>query len=303
MVHNGIEYGDMQLICEAYDILKRAGLTNDELSSVFAEWNNHELQSFLVEITSIIFSKKDQDVINWSDDSSLPADESSYLVDKIVDRTGNKGTGRMTVMEAATRSVAAPTIASALDARYMSAIKTDRMKAEKILSGPNEFPAIDRTQLIDDVRAALYASKICSYAQGMNILRQASIENDWNLNLGECARIWKGGCIIRAKFLDRIKSAYDRDGELPNLMLDSEFASEIMQRQPSWRRIVALGAAAGIACPSMSASLCYFDTFRRGRLSANLVQAQRDFFGSHTFERTDKPAGEMYHCKWTDKHA
>ena len=173
----------------------------------------------------------------------------------------------MTVMEAATRSVAAPTIASALDARYMSAIKEDRIKAEKILSGPNEFPAIDRTQLIDDVRAALYASKICSYAQGMNILRQASIENDWNLNLGECARIWKGGCIIRAKFLDRIKSAYDRDGELPNLMLDPEFASEIMQRQPSWRRIVALGAAAGIALPSMSASLCYFDTFRRGAVS------------------------------------
>ncbi|VAI68796.1 unnamed protein product [Triticum turgidum subsp. durum] len=235
MVHNGIEYGDMQLIAEAYDVLKSVGkLTNGELQQVFAEWNKGELLSFLVEITADIFSIKDDQ-------------GEGYLVDKVLDKTGMKGT-------------------------------------------------VDKAQLIEDVRKALYASKICSYAQGMNIIKAKSTEKGWGLNLGELARIWKGGCIIRASFLDRIKKAYDRNGELANLLIDPEFAQEIMDRQAAWRRVVCLAINNGVSTPGMSASLAYFDSYRRDRLPANLVQAQRDYFGAHTYERVDMPGS--FHTEW-----
>ncbi|KAI9905801.1 hypothetical protein PsorP6_014335 [Peronosclerospora sorghi] len=289
MVHNGIEYGDMQLIAEAYDILKLAGgLSNDELATVFAEWNQSELESFLIEITAQIFSKKD----DLTDDG--------YVVDKILDKTGMKGTGRWTVQEAAERSIAAPTITASLDARYLSARKDERVFASKILSGPVEIPAVDKQQLIDDVRQALYASKICSYAQGLNLIREAGVQMGWNVNLGECARIWKGGCIIRAKFLDRIKAAYTKDASLISLLVDPDFAAELQARQYSWRRVVSLAVASGIPSPSFAASLNYYDTFRRARLPANLTQAQRDFFGGHTYERTDREG--LFHCAWSAAH-
>ncbi|POM78347.1 6-phosphogluconate dehydrogenase (decarboxylating) [Phytophthora palmivora] len=289
MVHNGIEYGDMQLIAEAYDILKIAGgLTNEELANVFDEWNKSELESFLIEITAQIFAKKDD------------LEDDGYVVDKILDKTGMKGTGRWTVQEAAERSIAAPTITASLDARYLSARKDERVFASKILSGPSEIPAVDKQQLIDDVRQALYASKICSYAQGLNLIREAGVQMGWNVNLGECARIWKGGCIIRAKFLDRIKAAYSKDASLISLLVDPDFAAELQARQYSWRRVVSLAVASGIPAPSFSGSLNYYDTFRRERLPANLTQAQRDFFGGHTYERTDRPG--LFHCAWSDAH-
>ncbi len=279
MVHNGIEYGDMQLIAEAYDILKTVGgLTNEELHQVFDTWNKGELESFLVEITAQIFAKKDDE------------GQDGHLVDYILDKTGMKGTGRWTVMEAADNSVAAPTMAAALDARFLSGLKEERVAAAPHFKGPDVVTGVDKAQLIDDVRQALYASKICSYAQGMNLIRAASNdpEHNWGLDLGSIARIWKGGCIIRAAFLDRIKQAYDRDANLPNLMIDGEFAKELNERQPAWRRVVGLAVASGIAVPGFSGSLAYFDQYRRARLPANLVQAQRDFFGRHTFKRTDK---------------
>ncbi|CEG37712.1 6-phosphogluconate dehydrogenase [Plasmopara halstedii] len=289
MVHNGIEYGDMQLIAEAYDILKIAGgLTNEELANVFDEWNKSELESFLIEITAQIFAKKD----DLTDDG--------YVLDKILDKTGMKGTGRWTVQEAAERSIAAPTITASLDARYLSARKDERVFASKILSGPSEIPAVDKQQLIDDVRQALYASKICSYAQGLNLIREAGSQLGWNVDLGECARIWKGGCIIRAKFLDRIKAAYTKDASLISLLVDPDFAAELQARQYSWRRVVSLAVASGIPTPSFAGSLSYYDTFRRERLPANLTQAQRDYFGGHTYERTDREG--LFHCAWSAAH-
>lgn len=289
MVHNGIEYGDMQLIAEAYDILQIAGgLSNDELAEVFTKWNSGELESFLIEITASIFTKKDD----------LGGDD--YVIDKILDKTGMKGTGRWTIQEAAERSVPATTMAAALDTRYHSARKDERVAASKVLSGPSEIPQIDRQQLIEDVRQALYASKICSYAQGLNMIRAAAVEHKWDIDLGECARIWKGGCIIRAAFLDRIKDAYVKNENLANLLVDPDFAKELNSRQPSWRRVASLGVACGIPCPSISGSLSYFDTYRRARLPANLTQAQRDFFGGHTYERVDREG--TFHCEWTDAH-
>ena len=303
MVHNGIEYGDMQLIAEAYEILKHAGLGNLDLSKLFDEWNKTELSSFLIEITAKILAKRDEDVIDWSDSSTLPKGE-GFLVDKILDKTGNKGTGKMTVREGALQGVACPTISAALDARFIAFDKDARVAAEPILKkgAPSSWPDVNRQDLIRDVKDALYAAKICSYAQGMNLIRAASESNGWNVNLGECARIWKGGCIIRAKFLDLITKAYERNPKLSSLLVDDFFAGEIIKRQMAWRRVVTLGIATGIAVPALSASLGYFDQYRRARLPANLVQAQRDFFGSHTFERTDKPRGQAYHCIWTDAH-
>lgn len=292
MVHNGIEYGDMQLISEAYDVLKNVGgLSNEELAAIFDEWNRGELESFLIEITADIFKVKDE----YGD---------GELVDKILDKTGMKGTGKWTVQQAAELSVAAPTIAASLDCRYLSGLKEERESASKILKEAGlkedvEFvrSGIDKKRLIDDVRQALYASKICSYAQGMNLLRAKSIEKDWNLNFGELARIWKGGCIIRAVFLDRIKKAYQRNPNLASLVVDPEFAREMVQRQAAWRRVVGLAISAGISTPGMCASLSYFDTYRRARLPANLVQAQRDLFGAHTYERIDRPGS--FHTEWT----
>ncbi|CAI0414790.1 unnamed protein product [Linum tenue] len=285
MVHNGIEYGDMQLISEAYDVLKNVGgLSNEELGEIFGEWNRGELESFLIEITSDIFKVKDD----------LADGE---LVDKILDKTGMKGTGKWTVQQAAELSVAAPTIAASLDCRYLSGLKEERENAAEILKEAGLKSGIDKKRLIDDVRQALYASKICSYAQGMNLLRAKSIEKGWNLNLGEMARIWKGGCIIRAVFLDRIKQAYQRNPNLASLIVDPEFAKEMVQRQAAWRRVVGTAISAGISTPGMCASLAYFDTYRRARLPANLVQAQRDLFGAHTYERVDRPGA--FHTEWT----
>lgn len=276
MVHNGIEYGDMQLIAEAYDVLKTlGGLSNDDLHEVFAEWNAGELESFLIEITTKIFAKKDDQ------------GKDGHLVDYILDKTGMKGTGRWTIQEAAEQSIAAPTMSAALDGRFISGLKDERVAAEKHFTGPSDLPEVDRAQLINDVRQALYASKICSYAQGMNLIRAAGKDNGWDLDLGSIARIWKGGCIIRAAFLGRIKEAYDRDANLPNLMTDAEFAKELNERQASWRRVVTLAVNSGIAVPGFAGSLAYFDQYRRARLPANLVQAQRDCFGRHTFNRTD----------------
>lgn len=292
MVHNGIEYGDMQLISEAYDVLKTVGgLSNEELAGIFHEWNRGELESFLIEITSDIFKVKDES-------------GSGDLVDMILDKTGMKGTGKWTVQQAAELSIAAPTIAASLDSRYLSGLKAERENASRVLQeagidGDNlgSIRTVDKKQLVDDVRQALYASKICSYAQGMNLLRAKSMEKSWNLNLGEMARIWKGGCIIRARFLDRIKQAYDRNVNLANLIVDPEFAKEMVQRQGAWRRVVGLAIESGISTPGMCSSLAYFDTYRRARLPANLVQAQRDLFGAHTYERVDIPGS--FHTEWT----
>ncbi|CAH9068988.1 unnamed protein product [Cuscuta europaea] len=290
MVHNGIEYGDMQLISEAYDVLKHlGGLSNSELANTFAEWNLGELESFLIEITADIFTVRDR------------VTESGELVDKILDKTGMKGTGKWTVQQAAELSIAAPTIAASLDSRYMSGLKEERKNAAEIfkkagLKGNLPKFSIKKKRLIDDVRQALYASKICSYAQGMNLIRAKSAEKGWGLNLGELAKIWKGGCIIRAVFLDRIKKAYQRNPGLTNLLLDPEFAREMVARQGGWRRVVGFAIHSGISVPGMSASLQYFDTYRRARLPANLVQAQRDYFGAHTYERVDREGS--FHTEW-----
>uniref|UniRef100_A0A6U4GAQ4 phosphogluconate dehydrogenase (NADP(+)-dependent, decarboxylating) n=1 Tax=Phaeomonas parva TaxID=124430 RepID=A0A6U4GAQ4_9STRA len=290
MVHNGIEYGDMQLIAEAYDVLRIAGgLSNEELAETFAAWNqSEELDSFLIEITSKIFTKRDD------------LEDEGFLVDKILDKTGMKGTGRWTIQEAAEQSVAASTMAAALDMRYMSGRKDERITAATILQGPSEIPSVARDQIVADVKEALYCAKICSYAQGMALIRAASDKMDWGVDLSECARIWKGGCIIRARFLDKIRAAYAADPRLPNLMIDPAFAQTLNSRQSSWRRIVSLCVASGIACPALAASLNYYDTYRRPRLPANLTQAQRDFFGGHSYERTDRPGN--FHCAWTDAH-
>jgi 6-phosphogluconate dehydrogenase len=285
MIHNGIEYGDMQLIAEAYDILKNVGkLTNDELAATFKDWNTTELESFLIEITAQIFTKKD---------------ETGYIVDAIKDKTGQKGTGRMTIQEAAELSVPSPTISAALDARNLSALLDERKKAHTILQGPEDNTPVDKKQLIADVKYALYAAKICSYSQGMNLIRTAGKAHDWKLNLGEIARIWKGGCIIRARFLDRIKTAYDRSGDLANLMIDPEFAKEMNDRHAALRRVVVGAINKGISVGAFSGSLFYYDSYRRDRLPANLTQAQRDFFGAHTYERLDKEGA--FHTEWAQQ--
>lgn len=291
MVHNGIEYGDMQLIGEAYDLLRNvAGLSVDRISDVFEEWNAAELQSFLIEITAKILKQKD-DVIS----------DGRYLVDRILDQTGSKGTGMWTIQEAAAKGVPAPTIAASLEARYLSALKKDRTLAGSVLEGPAPVAVTDpaeQKEIVDDIRKALYASKICSYAQGMNLIRAAGLEGDWGLDLGAISRIWKGGCIIRAKFLDRIKAAYDRDATLPNLLLDEDFAAEIIAAQDSWRHIAKMAIENGIAIPSTAGSLAYYDSMRREVLmSAQMVQAQRDFFGSHTYKRLDIDG--VYHTRWS----
>jgi 6-phosphogluconate dehydrogenase len=289
MVHNGIEYGDMQMIAESYDLLKNIGcLTNAELAKTFTDWNSSELESFLIEITGVIFGRKD--------DTGAEGE----LVDYILDKTGMKGTGRWTIQEAAEHNCPAGVMAAALDARYISGRKEERMAAEPILKGPTEKPAVDKAQLVEDVKAALYCSKVVSYAQGMNLIRAAGKELGWDINLAECARIWKGGCIIRARFLEDIKQAFKKNPELPNLMVDSEFAKMLNQRTASWRRVITLAVTSGIAAPALSGALAYYDSYRRGSLPANLTQAQRDFFGGHSYERTDKTG--VFHCEWTDAH-
>ncbi len=289
MVHNGIEYGDMQLIAEAYDVLKSlGGLSNAELADVFEEWNEGELESYLIEITAKIFRTKDPE-------------GSGDLVDKILDATGMKGTGKWTVQDAAEIGAPDTTIAASVEARIISAAKAERVKASKLLPGPAPkalgLDAAKKKQLVDDVRAALYAAKSCSYAQGMNLLRIASEVRKWNLQLGDLARIWQDGCIIRAKFLGRIKAAFDREPGLDNLLLDPSFREELASRQDGWRRVVALCATNGLPALGMCGSLGYYDMVRRERLPANLTQAQRDFFGAHTYKRIDKEGD--FHTDWS----
>ncbi len=287
MVHNGIEYGDMQLIAEAYDLLKNVlGLGHKELHEIFAEWNKtEELDSFLIEITADIFTKMD-------DETGKP------LVELIVDKAGQKGTGRWTVMSALDIGVSIPTITAAVNARIMSAIKEEREVAAPQLTGPSASFDGDAKAFVNKIRDALYCSKICSYAQGMDLLSKASELNGYSLDLGETARIWKGGCIIRAAFLNKIKHAYDQDGKLPNLLLAPEFKQTILDRQSAWREVIATAAKVGIPVPAFSASLDYFDSYRRSRLPQNLTQAQRDYFGAHTYERIDKDG--FFHTEWME---
>ena len=291
MVHNGIEYGDMQLICEAYNIFKYVGFTPQELAEVFTEWNDGELESYLIQITSKIFGEKD--------------DESGEaIVDMILDRAGQKGTGRWTVMSAAENGVVISTINAAVEARILSSMKDQRVNASNQLSGPNEeelksqLPS--KEELVKKVKDALHASKIISYAQGLDLLKKVGENHSWNLNLGEIAKIWRGGCIIRASFLNRITEAYDRNPQLENLMLDDYFNDILKKSQSNWREIVVMAIKLGIPAPAFTASLGYYDGYRSDRLPANLLQAQRDFFGAHTYERLDKPRGEFFHTDWPD---
>jgi 6-phosphogluconate dehydrogenase len=287
MVHNGIEYGDMQLICEAYAILKDVlGLDAKELAEIFADWNRGDLDSYLIEITSKIFRKIDPET-------------GKPLVDVILDKAGQKGTGLWTLQSAIAISVVISTINAAVEARVISSRKEDRVNSSKVLPQPKpkEFSG-DRKQLIEAVRQALYASKIVSYAQGMELLGAASHQYKWDLNFGDIATIWRGGCIIRAKFLNRIVEAYQRDPALHNLMLDSYFRDIIANTQANWRVAVSKAVEQGVAVPAFSASLAYFDSYRSARLPSNLLQAQRDFFGAHTYERVDKPG--VFHTEWME---
>jgi len=287
MVHNGIEYGDIQLICESYAILKDIlEMDAAQLAEVFAEWNRGELESYLIEITSQIFRKLDPET-------------GKPLVDKILDKAGQKGTGIWTLQAAIKQSVVISTIDAAVEARVVSSRKEERVAASKILPQPRvrQFKG-NRPRLVDAVREALYASKIVSYAQGMELLRSGSTAYNWNLNLSDIATIWRGGCIIRARFLNRIVEAYQRDAALHNLLLDRYFTRAIKKAQAKWRLVVSLAIKHGVAVPAFSASLAYFDSYRSARLPANLLQAQRDFFGAHTYERIDKPG--VFHTEWTD---
>ena len=287
MVHNGIEYGDMQLIAEAYDILKNGvGLSNEQLYEVFASWNQtDELNSFLIEITRDIFQYIDSET-------------NEHLLDLILDSAGQKGTGRWTVVSSLELGVPIPTMYAAVNARVMSAYKDERVAASKQLKGSNAKFDGDPKAMIGKVRDALYCSKMCSYAQGMALIAKASAEYGYNINLPEVARIWKGGCIIRAGFLDKIKQAYQDNPTLANLLLAPEFKQTILDRQGAWREVLTLANKIGTAVPAFSASLDYFDSYRRDRLPQNLTQAQRDYFGAHTYERIDKPRGEFFHTEW-----
>jgi 6-phosphogluconate dehydrogenase len=287
MVHNGIEYGDMQLIAEAYDLLKNVvGLNHQQLHQVFAEWNaSDELNSFLIEITANIFKKVDSGT-------------NQALVELILDSAGQKGTGRWTVQSALELGVAIPTIIAAVNGRIISSYKQERIAAAKVLPGPTAKYDGDRQTFINAIRDALYCSKICSYAQGMALLNTASQSYSYELNLSEIARIWKGGCIIRAGFLNKIKSAFQETPNLPNLLLAPEFKQTILDRQNAWREVLSQAAKLGIPVPAFSASLDYFDSYRRSSLPQNLTQAQRDYFGAHTYERIDQPGA--FHTEWTE---
>ena len=289
MVHNGIEYGDMQLISEAYDLLKHVcGLSNAEIATVFSEWNDTELHGYLIEITSILLTTPDD------------LNSEGYLVDKILDKIGAKGTGKWTVQQAAELGVAVPTIATSLDTRFTSCLKDQREVASMLYDMPLRQPVLFdgsyKLKLVADVRAALYASKICTYAQGLNVIRAKSDVKGWNVSLSELARIWKGGCIIRARLLDRIQEAYTKNPSLDSLLLDYDIIRDLQERDAAWRRVVAAGVYSGVSLPSMSASLAYFDAYRRKEMPANLVQAQRDCFGSHTYERKD--VSGSFHTEW-----
>ena len=287
MVHNGIEYGDMQLIGEAYDMLGRGlGLDADALAEVFAEWNKGELDSYLIEITSQIFTKKDED--------------GKPIVDKILDASGQKGTGKWTANSALDLGQPVTLIGEAVFARCLSALKEERVTASKILTGPASKPDVgDSAGFIEDVRRALYCSKMISYAQGYMLLKAAAKENGWNLNMGGIALMWRGGCIIRSRFLGKIKAAYDTNPRLENLLLDNFFSGVINQYQASWRKALVHAIELGVPTPAFSTALAFYDGYRTEKLPANLLQAQRDFFGAHTYERIDQPRGKFFHTNWT----
>jgi len=284
MVHNGIEYGDMQLIAETYDILKRVGsLSAEELHQVFAEWNEGELQSYLIEITADIFAKTDEET-------------GQPLVEVILDEAKQKGTGKWTSQSALDLGAPTPTINAAVESRIISAYKTERVAASEVLSGPEIKFDGDKPVLIQDLRGGLYAAKICSYAQGFALLRAASQEHDYDLKYGEIASIWRGGCIIRAAFLDDIRTAFQRNPALSNLLMDPEFGQAVQSRQAALRRVIQMAVTAGVPCLAFSSALAYFDAYRTARLPANLTQAQRDYFGAHTYRRVDKEG--TFHTEW-----
>ena len=289
MVHNGIEYGDMQMICEAYDLMRTIlELSPDEMGDIFAQWNTGELDSFLIEITADILKQAD------------PVTGKPF-VDIVLDAAGQKGTGKWTSVNALDMGTPAPTVAEAVFARCISAIKDQRIAAAKILQGPDSIKySGDKAELIEAIRQALYASKICSYAQGFQLMRDAQKEYNWNLNFGEIAQIFRGGCIIRAAFLQKITEAFDRDPQLANLLLDPYFTEAIHRTQSNWRKVVALAAQHGVPVPTFSSALAYYDSYRTARLPQNLLQAQRDYFGAHTYERFDEPRGTFYHIDWPE---
>jgi 6-phosphogluconate dehydrogenase len=289
MVHNGIEYGDIQLICEAYHLLSSlGGLDADALHNVFERWNKGRLDSYLIEITRDIFAYRDPET-------------NKPLVDLILDKAGQKGTGKWMVISALDLGIPLTLIGEAVFARCLSAQKDERVAASRVLSGPQVRPASDREALIRDVENALYASKIISYAQGFALMNAMAHESGWTINNGAVALMWRGGCIIRSVFLGKIKEAFDRNPGLTNLVLDPFFAGEVGQAQDGWRRAVGAGIASGLPVPAMSAALAYFDGYRSARLPANLLQAQRDYFGAHTYERVDRPRGQFFHTNWTGR--
>jgi 6-phosphogluconate dehydrogenase len=284
MVHNGIEYGDMQLITEAYTIMKNIlGMSAKELHQIFSKWNEGELDSYLIEITADIFSKTDEET-------------GKPLVELILDKAGQKGTGKWASQSALDLGIPAPTIAEAVFARCISALKEERVQASKILPGPESRFEGNREEFVEAIRNALYASKICSYAQGFALMQEASREHKWNLKLGEIAMIWRGGCIIRAQFLHGIKEAFNRNPNLANLLLDPYFKEVIGKSQKAWRMVISTSANMGIPIPAFSSALCYYDSYRHEKLGANLIQAQRDYFGAHTYQRIDKEGS--FHTEW-----
>ena len=288
MVHNGIEYGDMQLICEAYQIMKDLlGMNYEEMHQAFKEWNEGELNSYLIEIT--------RDILAYKDEDGQP------LVEKILDTAGQKGTGKWTVISSLDEGAPLTLIGEAVYGRTLSSLKDDRVEASKVLSGPKPKFEGDKKQFVEDLKKALYASKIVSYAQGYTLMRNAAKEYSWNLNYGGIALMWRGGCIIRSIFLGKIKEAFDKNPNLTNLLLDPFFTEKIESSQESWRRVISTAVLNGIWTPALSTALNYFDGFRNSRLPANLLQAQRDYFGAHTYERVDKKRGEFFHTNWTGR--
>jgi 6-phosphogluconate dehydrogenase len=288
MVHNGIEYGDMQMICETYQLMKDGlGMSNEEMHDVFAEWNKGKLDSYLIEIT--------RDILGYKDETG------KAVVDVILDTAGQKGTGKWTVIEAANLGQPLTLIGEAVFARCLSAIKHERVEAAKVIKGKTLDAKLDKKAFVDDLREALYASKIVSYAQGYQLMRAAADEYKWNLNYGGIALMWRGGCIIRSVFLGDIKKAFDQNPNLVNLLLDPFFNNEIEKAQASWRRVITAAVSLGIPVPALGAALAYFDGYRTERLPANLLQAQRDYFGAHTYERVDKPRGQFFHTNWTGR--
>ena len=288
MVHNGIEYGDMQLICESYQLMRDLlGMSDDEMHEVFADWNTKELDSYLIEITKDILAYKDTD--------------GEPIVEKILDTAGQKGTGKWTGIAALDEGVPLTLIGEAVFARCLSAMKDERVAASRVLSGPKPVFEGDKAAFINDIKDALFAAKIVSYAQGYTLMRSAAKTYGWNLNYGGIALMWRGGCIIRSVFLGKIKEAFDNNPELPNLLLDPYFKDVIEKAQAGWRRVCAAALSNGIPMPAMTSALCYFDGYRSERLPANLLQAQRDYFGAHTYERIDAPRGQFFHTNWTGK--